>query len=101
MDSLAPMAEARDQMGPAQVVLGNLDPVRDLRNGTPKSVYAAVAECHRHAGPRYLVGAGCEVPRDTPAANVRAMVRYARQNLAVKGFRAGAGGRHQPLGARS
>ena len=78
IDSLAPLAEARAKMGPAQVLLGNLDPVRDLRNGTPESVYAAVAECHRQAGPRYIVGAGCEVPRDTPAANVRAMGRGAR-----------------------
>jgi MtaA/CmuA family methyltransferase len=79
IDSLAPLTEARAKMGPAQVLLGNLDPVRDLRNGTPESVYAAVAECHRQAGPRYIAGAGCEVPRDTPAANVRAMVRGARQ----------------------
>ena len=82
MDSMVPMEEAREKMGPAQVLLGNLDPVRDLRNGTPQSVYSAVAECHRQAGPPYIVGAGCEVPRDTPAANVHAMVRYARQNHA-------------------
>jgi len=82
VDSLALLAEAREKMGPAQAVLGNLDPVRDLRYGTPQSVYGAVAECHRQAGARYIVGAGCEVPRDTPAANVHAMVRYARQNSA-------------------
>jgi uroporphyrinogen-III decarboxylase len=46
-----------------------------------------VAECHRDAGPRYIVGTGCELPRDTPAANVHALVRYARQNHALKGFR--------------
>jgi MtaA/CmuA family methyltransferase len=83
LDSMTPVAEARKKMGPAQVVLGNLDPVRDLCNGTPQSVYSAVAECHRQAGPLYIVGAGCEVPRDTPAANVHALVRYARQNHAV------------------
>jgi uroporphyrinogen-III decarboxylase len=73
------MAEAREKMGPRQVVLGNLDPVRELRNGTPASAFAAVAECHRHAGRGYIVGAGCEVVRDTPPANVRALVRYARE----------------------
>ena len=82
VDSMAPLAEARELMGPTQVVVGNLDPVRDLRNGTAQTVYTALAECHRQAGPRYIVGAGCEVPRDTPAANVHAMVRYARQNHA-------------------
>ena len=80
LDSAAPLAEARAAMGPGQVLLGNIDPVRDLRNGTPESVYAAMVECHRQAGPRFIVGAGCEVPRDTPAANVHAMVRYAREH---------------------
>jgi MtaA/CmuA family methyltransferase len=86
VDSLASLAEARAHMGPRQVLLGNLDPVRDLRAGTPPSVYSAVAECHRQAGPFFIVGAGCEVPRDTPAENVRAMVRYARENQALKAW---------------
>lgn len=83
LDSLVPMGEAREKMGPDQVLLGNLDPVRDLWNGTPESVYSAVAECHRQAGGRYVVAAGCEVPRDTPAANLRAMIRYAREHQPV------------------
>lgn len=77
LDSLAPLDEGRREMGPKQVLCGNIDPVRVLRDGTPKSVYEAVAECHREAGDRFIVGAGCEVPRDTPAANVRAMAQYA------------------------
>ena len=32
------------------VLAGNLDPVKTLRNGTPQSVTAAIAECHRQAG---------------------------------------------------
>jgi MtaA/CmuA family methyltransferase len=80
LDSLSPMAQGRSAMGPRQILLGNIDPVRVLRNGTPESVYDAVAECHRGAGDRFIVGAGCEVPRDTPAENVRAMARYAREH---------------------
>ena len=82
LDSAAPVGEARAAMGPEQVLLGNLDPVRELRDGTPESVYAAVAECHRQGRSRFIVGAGCEVPRDTPAANVHAMIRYAREHQA-------------------
>ena len=78
LDSLAPLAEARQKMGPAQVLLGNLNPVTVLRDGTPESVTAAVAECHCQAGNRFIVGAGCEVPRDTPPANLRALCEYAR-----------------------
>ena len=78
LDSLAPLSEAREQMGPSQVLLGNLNPVTVLRNGDAAGVTAAIAECHRQAGPRFVVGAGCEVPRDTPAANLRALCDYAR-----------------------
>jgi len=78
LDSMVPLAEARQAMGPAQVLLGNINPVSILRNGTPDQVRTAIAECHREAGSRYIVGAGCEVPRGTPHENMRAMRDYAR-----------------------
>lgn len=80
LDWMVPMDEARAKMGPEPVLLGNLDPVRVLRNGTPKDIIAAVAECHRQSGPRYIVGAGCEVPRDTAPENVRALLEYAKSH---------------------
>jgi MtaA/CmuA family methyltransferase len=80
LDWMVPMNEGREKMGSGQVLLGNLDPVRTLRDGTPESVYAAVGECHRQAGPRFIVGAGCEVTRDTPPANLHALVAYAREH---------------------
>ena len=76
VDFLVALEHARQQVGPRQVLLGNLDPVRVLRNGTPDEVRSAVAACHRVAGPRYIVGAGCEVTRDTPPANVRVLRDY-------------------------
>lgn len=78
LDSMVPLAQARAEMGAGQVLLGNLNPVAVLRNGPPEEVTAAVAACHRDAGPRYIVGAGCEVPPDTPAANLHALGNYAR-----------------------
>jgi MtaA/CmuA family methyltransferase len=78
LDFMVPVAKAREAMGPRQVLAGNIDPVKTLRNGTPESITAAIAQCHREAGPRYIVSAGCEVPRDTPQENVRAMGEYAR-----------------------
>jgi uroporphyrinogen-III decarboxylase len=65
-------------MGPRPLLLGNLDPVRVLRNGTPDMIRAAVADCHRQGGSRYIIGAGCEVPRDTPPDNARALLEYAK-----------------------
>ena len=77
LDYFTPVDAARRAMGPDQILLGNIDPVRDLRNANAKSVTASIAECHRQAGDRFIVGAGCEVPRDTPLENVRAMTAYA------------------------
>jgi len=60
------------------LVGANLDPVRDLRDGTPVSITTALAECHRLAGPRLVIEAGCEIPRDTPEENLHALREYAR-----------------------
>ena len=79
VDSLTPITLAREEM-PRQIILGNLNPVTDVLNGTPASITAAVTQCHREAGARFIVGAGCEIPRDTPPANLRALCDYARHS---------------------
>jgi len=73
LDSMVSIEKARLEMGPDQVIAGNLDPVKCLRNGTPQEVADAVAACRRAAGGNFIIGAGCEVPRDTPAENLLAM----------------------------
>ena len=80
LDYPSPVSTGREKMGPRQVLLGNIDPVAVLRNSTAGEVTAAIAECHAQAGPRYIAGAGCEVPRDTPLANLRALGDYARSH---------------------
>jgi MtaA/CmuA family methyltransferase len=82
IDYMVPLEEARRAMGPRQVLAGNLNPVAAVRNGTPDGIARAVAECHRQAGPRYVVAAGCEIPRDTPEANVLALRDYAQKAAA-------------------
>ena len=77
LDFLAPVSMARSAMGPQQLLLGNLDPVAALRDSTPDRIQDALATCHRQAGRRFIVGAGCEVPRDTPEENLRALCAYA------------------------
>jgi MtaA/CmuA family methyltransferase len=79
LDWYSPMGEAREKMGPTQALLGNLDPVRAVSDGTPESVISAIAECHRSAGFPYIVGAGCEIPRGTPPNNLLALRDYARK----------------------
>ena len=80
LDFLSTLAQGREQMGPDQVLLGNIDPVKVLQNGTPDDVLAAISECHQQAGANYIVSAGCEVSRDTPIPNLRALCEYARSS---------------------
>jgi uroporphyrinogen-III decarboxylase len=77
VDSLTPKTLAREQM-PRQIILGNLNPVALFRNGTPEVVTEGVAQCHRAAGARCIVGAGCGIPRDTPGPHFQALCDYAR-----------------------
>ena len=78
LDSMAPMGEARREIGENQVLLGNVDPVRVMRDSSADMVEQAIAECHRQAGARYIAGAGCEIPPGTPEANLRALANYTR-----------------------
>ena len=78
LDYPAPIDEGRAHMGPHQVLLGNLNPVALMRDGTAQAVTTAIGLCHRQAGPRFIVGAGCEIPRGTPEANLRALCEYAQ-----------------------
>jgi uroporphyrinogen-III decarboxylase len=70
----------REKIGPDQVLLGNVDPVSVLRNGTPEQVLEAITRCHQEAGSNYIVSAGCEVPRDTPPENLKVLLHYARSH---------------------
>lgn len=78
LDFPSPVHEGRAKMGPDQVLLGNLNPVTILMDGTVQDVLDKVAQCHNEAGPRFIVGAGCEVPRGTPPENLKAMLEYAK-----------------------
>jgi MtaA/CmuA family methyltransferase len=78
LDSLVSLSEARAAMGANQILLGNINPVTVARNGSRDAVTQALAQCHQQAGSRYIVGAGCELPVDTPRDNMRAISDYAR-----------------------
>jgi MtaA/CmuA family methyltransferase len=80
LDWMVSLAKAREIMGPEQTLAGNIDPVAVLKNGNPESVIKAIGHCHRQASSRYIVAAGCEVPRGTPKANVYALRDFARSH---------------------
>lgn len=78
VDSMNPMQTMREMLGDKVWLCGNLDPVRSILNGRPGEIREETAVCHAAAGERFLVGAGCEIPRNTPQANLAALGEYAR-----------------------
>jgi uroporphyrinogen-III decarboxylase len=62
-------------LSPYQVFSGKSDPVSVIQNGTPQQITASVLACRAEARGRVIVSAGCEVPPDTPVANMNAFGR--------------------------
>jgi uroporphyrinogen decarboxylase len=62
-------------------IIGNLDPVTVLLQGTPEKVRAAALKALEVGSPGggFVLGSGCAVPRPTPFENIRAMVEAARE----------------------
>ena len=60
---------------------GNVEPAGVMCLGTPAQVRNACRTAIEQAGPpgRLILSGGCEIPRDTPAENLRAMVEAARE----------------------
>ena len=67
----------KDMLGKAPadtVVMGNVDPAGQLKNGTPESVRAEtlriMGECS--AFPNFVISSGCDIPADSPWENLDA-----------------------------
>ena len=76
------MAEARDRIGDRAALMGNVRPAHTLLQGTAQDVLREVRElCAIGRGCRggFILGSGCEVPIDSPIANVEAMMAGVRE----------------------
>lgn len=80
VDSQVDIGIYKRQVGHKVCLMGNLDTV-GLLNWTPEEVLEASRTCIEKAkeGGGYILSAGCEVPPDTPPANIHAMVEAARR----------------------
>lgn len=76
LDYPVDLAGARTRCGPGQILAGNIHPVQVVKLGTPATIQAALAACERFAGPAWIIGAGCEIPRGTAPENFRALTGF-------------------------
>ncbi len=75
-DHAISMQSAREIVGQTICLMGNVDPYVQMRAGTPESIKDDSLRCIDEAGGdgRYILAPGCEVTKDTPLQNIRAMV---------------------------
>ena len=68
------MKEMLQHIPAGTIAMGNVDPARQLRNGTPESVreetLRIMGECCSH--PNFVISTGCDVPPMSPWANIDA-----------------------------
>lgn len=87
LDTAVDLAAIAARVPPDVVVMGNIDPVRILQQGTPETVGLATRELldNKEDKDNFILSTGCSMPRATPLDNIRALVRAGR------GVRAGSG----------
>jgi len=73
IDWMVDFAEANRVLSGVSSVSGNIDPVRAVMNGTPESIRAAVHALLDATDATSIISGGCEIPKHTSHANLRAM----------------------------
>lgn len=73
LDWQVDLSHAREILGPQQTIVTNLDPVSGVMESTPERIQHALQELYTRVGNRLMIGAGCEIPRDTPHENLLAL----------------------------
>ncbi len=82
IDYKVDLAFAKRAVGDKACLLGNVDTVTQLLQGTPDEVRAASEKCIVDAaqGGGFMLGSGCMTPRVAPLDNLKAMVSVARSH---------------------
>ncbi|KAA9300287.1 MULTISPECIES: uroporphyrinogen decarboxylase family protein [Aerococcus] len=81
LDQTVDLSLAKEKIGQDLALMGNVDPVRIFLQGSPEEVSQAVVDSYAKAGdnPRgFIIRSGCQLPVDTPVANVEAFMETAR-----------------------
>ncbi|RJP71087.1 MAG: hypothetical protein C4532_08050 [Candidatus Abyssobacteria bacterium SURF_17] len=76
LDTLVDLPSIVSRVPSDVAIIGNLDPVGPLLNGTPEEAAAVTRELldSMRDVPNYVFSAGCEVALETPPENIKAMI---------------------------
>lgn len=82
LDHAVDLRAAKEALSGHCAVMGNIDPVSVMLNGTEDDVRREAQRCFDEAGAGggFVFGAGCAEPNGTPIGNVRAMVEVSESN---------------------
>jgi len=77
VDTLVDLPSIVSKVPSDVAIIGNLDPVGPLLNGTPEETVSATKEIldTMRDVPNYMFSAGCEVALETPLENIQAMIQ--------------------------
>lgn len=76
LDHMVDMVKASEVFPKEAVICGNFDPVRVLLQGDERLVRDEVRRCMNLSKlHRNIIAPGCEVPKDTPEGNMKAMMK--------------------------
>jgi len=78
IDSKVELVKARKILGRTSAIKGNIDPVNVLLNGNEIEVIKAAEECIKVIPDGFILSPGCEVPKNTPYENMKAMIYSVR-----------------------
>jgi MtaA/CmuA family methyltransferase len=67
------LCEARRILGPDQCLVTNLNPVAEVMASNEKAIHEQLKKLYGDVRNPLMIGAGCEIPRDTPAENLKAL----------------------------
>jgi len=81
IDYLVDIGKARKIVGDKITLMGNVNPVDIMWQGSVQAIKKASKICFNDAGRegRYIFGPGCAMPRDAPIENMKAMVETSKE----------------------
>jgi len=82
VDSAVKLDQAAEDL-PGSVIIGNIDPVRVILNGSPETVSERTMELRvaMKDHPNFILSTGCDLPPDTPSKNILAFMEAGRANF--------------------